>query len=119
MIGSKITFEKLCYEELGRVKERDGIGLYAEKRLHSVLKRWLCDDFATHEQNVAGRDEKKRKFIADVLTPDGHIFEIQTGSLYPLQQKLAFYLEKTEHIIYNNNDLIELENQAEKILRSV
>ncbi len=30
-----------------------------------------------------------------------------------------FYLEKTEHIIYNNNDLIELENQAEKILRSV
>lgn len=30
-----------------------------------------------------------------------------------------FYLEKTEHIIYNNNNLKELEKFAENILRSV
>ncbi len=96
-LSEELSFARICHEELSREKARESIGLLEEKRLHSVLKRWLCDDFATHEQKVAGRDEKKRKFIADVLTPDGHIFEIQTGSLFPLRQKLAFYLTKTDH----------------------
>ena len=96
MIGSKITFEKLCYEELGRVKERDGIGLYAEKRLHSVLKRWVWDDFTAHEQKVPERGGKISRFVADVLTPDGQIFEIQTGDMYPLARKVAFYMEQTD-----------------------
>ncbi len=94
-----LSFERICHEELSREKTRESIGLLEEKRLHSVLKRWLLDDFTAHEQNVAGRGEKKRKFVADVLTPDGRIFEIQTGSLYPLQQKIAFYLGETEHPI--------------------
>ena len=96
MIGSKITFEKLCYEELSRVKERDGIGLYAEKRLHSVLKRWMCDDFTAHEQKVPERGGKTSRFVADVLTPDGEIFEIQTGKMYPLLRKVEFYLTQTD-----------------------
>ena len=97
MIGSSITFQKLCHEELFREKERDGIGLLAEKRLHSVLKRWAYDDFSAHEQKVAGRGEKKRRFVADILTPDGEIIEIQTGDLYPLLKKIAFYMEETDH----------------------
>lgn len=95
--GSRITFEKLCYEELSRVKERDGIGLYAEKRLHSVLKRWMYDDFTAHEQKVPERGGKISRFVADILTPEGEIVEIQTGGMYPLARKVAFYMEQTDY----------------------
>ena len=97
MPGSQITFAKLCHEELLREKERDGIGLYAEKRLHSMLKRWMCDDFTAHEQKVPERGGKLSRFVADILTPEGEIIEIQTGELYPLARKIAFYMEKTDH----------------------
>lgn len=93
----KIRFSRLCHEELARKKERDGIGLLAEKRMHGILKRFFCDDFACHEVKVMGRGEKKRRFVADVLTPEGQIFEIQTGSLYPMRAKLAFYMEETDY----------------------
>ena len=96
MERGKIAFARLCHEELSRDKARDGIGLYAEKRLHSVLKRWVCDDFAAHEQKVPQRDGKTSRFVADVLTRDGDIFEIQTASLYRLVRKITFYLEETD-----------------------
>ncbi|MBQ8356701.1 MAG: hypothetical protein IJX39_02715 [Clostridia bacterium] len=96
MEAGRITFAKLCHEELLREKERDGIGLYAEKRLHSVLKRWMYDDFSAHEQKVPQRDGKISRFVADILTPAGEIIEIQTGELYPLLRKIAFYMEKTD-----------------------
>lgn len=95
--ADEIAFLRYCNEELSRVKTRDGIGMYEEKRLHSVLKRWLYDDFSAHEQKVTGKNEEKRKFVADVLTPEGEIFEIQTGDLYPLRDKIKFYLEKTDY----------------------
>jgi hypothetical protein len=94
--GGKITFAKLCHEELLRQKERDSIGLYAEKRLHSVLKRWMYDDFTAHEQKVPQRDGKSSRFVADILTPSGEIIEIQTGELFRLAKKIAFYMEKTD-----------------------
>lgn len=96
-LAEELSFARLCHEELSRVKVREGIGLLEEKRLHSVLKRWLYDDFTAHEQKVAGRGEKPRRIVADVLTPDGEIFEIQTGKLYPLHKKIAFYLEQTDY----------------------
>lgn len=96
MEGSRITFAALCHEELLREKERDGIGLYAEKRLHSVLKRWMYDDFTAHEQKVPQRDGKISRFVADILTPAGEAIEIQTGELYPLARKIAFYMERTD-----------------------
>ena len=96
MRGGKVTFQKLCYEELLREKERDGIGLYAEKRLHSVLKRWMYDDFTAHEQKVPERGGRISRFVADILTHEGEIIEIQTGELYPLARKIAFYMEKTD-----------------------
>lgn len=95
--GEEVAFLRYCNEELSRVKTRDGIGLYEEKRMHSVLKRWLYDDFGAHEQKIEGKDGKKRRFVADVLTPDGDIYEIQTGDLYPLREKIRFYLEETDY----------------------
>ena len=95
-VGSRITFEKLCHEELSREKERDGIGLYAEKRLHSVLKRWMYDDFAAHEQKVPERGGKISRFVADILTPSGEIIEIQTGEMFRLARKVEFYMSKTD-----------------------
>ena len=96
-LAEELSFTRLCHEELSRVKVREGIGLLEEKRLHSVCKRWLSDDFATHEQNIPGRGEKKRRFVADVLLPDGQIFEIQTGKLFPLVKKMEFYMQETAH----------------------
>ena len=96
-VAEELSFARLCHEELSRDKTRDGIGLLEEKRLHSVFKRWICDDFETHEQKVAGRGEKPRKFVEDVLTLEGEIFEIQTGDLYPMRKKVEFYMNETDH----------------------
>jgi hypothetical protein len=99
MERGKIAFARLCHEELSREKPRDGIGLYAEKRLHSVLKRWVLDDFTAHEQKVRTRGGKASRFVADVLTPAGEIFEVQTGKLYPLLRKISFYMKETDHSV--------------------
>ena len=106
-LAEEMTFLRLCGEELSREKLRDGIGLLEEKRLHSVFKRWVCDDFACHEQKVAGRGEKKRKFVADVLTHEGEIFEIQTAKLYPLAKKMEFYMQQTDHKVTVVHPLIQ------------
>ncbi len=93
----KIRFLRLAGEELSRVKTRDGIGLLAEKRLHSTLKRWICEDTRCHEVKITGKGEKKRRFVADILTKDGEIFEVQTGKLYPIRPKIDFYMTETEY----------------------
>ena len=89
-------------EELARgdAGEQSGIGTLAEKRLHAVIKRYLSEDEHTHERPVADllADEdapaKKKPMVADILT-DGHIFEVQTGSCYPLRKKLEWYMTHT------------------------
>ena len=97
MEAGKIKFLRLCYEELSREKVRDGIGLLAEKRLHGLLKRWVIDDPTCHEVRVTGVGERRRRFVADIMTPAGEIVEVQTGALYPMRQKLAFYMEETAY----------------------
>ena len=67
-LAEELRFSRLCHEELSREKVRDGIGLLEEKRLHSIFKRWVCDDFATHEQKVTGRGEKPRRFSSQTAT---------------------------------------------------
>lgn len=99
MEAGKIRFMRLLGEELSRERERDGIGLLAEKRLHALLKRWVEEDSACHEVKITGRGEKPRRFVADILTPAGEIVEVQTGKLYPLRQKLAFYMEETDYSV--------------------
>lgn len=66
------------------------IGTYNEKRMHMILKRFVCEDESNHEIGIGAR------YIADVLC-DGEIYEIQTGSLFPLKRKLEYYVESTDH----------------------
>lgn len=97
MEAGKIRFLRLCHEELSREKVRDGIGLLAEKRLHGLLKRWVIDDPTCHEVRVDAAGT--RRFVADIMMSEGEIVEVQTGSLYPLRQKIAFYMEQTAHTV--------------------
>ena len=74
------------------------IGTLREKRLHAVVKRYLCEDVSTHEipvKDILSReDAPNTKMIADVLAED-HVYEVQTGGFYPLRKKLQWYLEHT------------------------
>ncbi len=108
----KLRFDRICSEEMLECKKaQNSIGTYKEKRLHIALKRFVCDDPLCYEIKVSAEKEtfnapcdiengeKKRRsasYVADVKCDD-QIYEIQTGSLYPLKDKLAFYLERTEN----------------------
>ena len=90
----KSRFAKICREIVnepipGAGAEGSGIGTYNEKRMHMALKRFVCEDPGCYEVDVGNR------YIADVMC-DGEIYEIQTGSLYPLKKKLQYYLDNTD-----------------------
>lgn len=76
----------LCSEEW---KDGGAIGTYNEKRLHMILKRFFCSDTDCYEVKVGN-------YVADIVR-GGRIIEIQTGHLYPLKDKLRYYLEETEY----------------------
>ena len=111
----KRRFDALCATEAGVMPEEGRIGTYGEKRLHRMLKHWCCPDTDCHEQAVG-------RFVADILR-DGQIIEIQTGSLYPLAAKLAYYLEETEysvtvvHPLIAECDLLRLDRDSGELLR--
>ncbi len=67
-----------------------GIGTLAEKRLHAVIKKYVCPNVDFHEVGVEGT-----RYVSDVRLGD-EIYEIQTGSFYPMKKKIAYYLEKTD-----------------------
>ncbi len=67
-----------------------GFGTLQEKRLHAVVKRYLCEDTDYHEVGV-----KDTRYVADVRVGDD-VYEVQTGSFYPLKAKIAYYLEQTD-----------------------
>lgn len=83
-------FAELCLKEKDSpaCSAGEGIGTYGEKRLHRVIKQWVCPRKECHEQSVG-------RFVAD-LHMEGEIVEIQTGSLRPLARKLREYLGTTE-----------------------
>ncbi len=90
--AQQLRFRLLCQEEnTDTVAERNGIGTYAEKRLHRILKRFSDEGNAAFEVPIG-------KYIADVVE-DGRITEIQTGSFYPLLPKLRQYVQETDHRI--------------------
>lgn len=112
----KERFALLCEEEAQKsASQGEGIGTYAEKRLHRILKRWVCDDASCYEVSVG-------RYIADVLTEDG-IFEIQTGSFRPMVPKLRSYLEQTDfhvtliHPVFSRKNLIRVDRESGEILR--
>lgn len=87
-------FNSLCSARsylLSALSEEEGIGIYNEKRLHKILKRSICDCESCFEVKVGG-------YTADILE-DGHIYEIQCAGLYPLKDKIAYYLGETDYEI--------------------
>ncbi len=76
----------------------NGIGTLNEKRLHAVIKRFISPDITRHEIKIAELSEKSGAsgYVADILTAEGDIYEVQTGSLFPLRGKLLWYLENTD-----------------------
>lgn len=62
-----------------------GIGTLGERRLHAAVKRFLSPDVSAHEARVG-------RYRADVLTADGHIFEVQTRRMDRLTDKLRAFL---------------------------
>lgn len=76
--------------------EGDHVGLLAEKRMHAIIKRYICPDVSYHEQRVAESVPGAKKYVADILCGD-EIYEIQTAGFYPLQKKLQWYADNTNY----------------------
>lgn len=101
--AERLRFGRVCRELLLADRTREGIGTLKEKRLHTMLKFFVCDDRSCHEIKIypVTPGEKlpgvrESSYVADVLD-DCDIYEIQTGPLYPLRDKIAFYLQQTEY----------------------
>ena len=85
-------FSRICQDALRHRHEQGlaGVGTLGEKRLHAVLKRYLTENEDDHEVGFPDR-----QFVADVAV-NGAIYEVQTGSLAPLREKIAYYLAATD-----------------------
>ena len=104
-----MRFAEVCLSYVSRgVHLEDGIGTLAEKRMHAILKNFVCADTACHEIPVlatlpeqkreAATNKKSMRYVADVLR-GSNIWEIQTGSFYPLREKIAWYMQHTPYVV--------------------
>lgn len=86
-----LRFASLCEREAERADATAGerFELYAEKRLHRILKEFISEEEGTQEISVG-------RYTADLLVGD-EITEIQTKSLRPLAPKLRYYLKETDY----------------------
>lgn len=88
----KARFDRICARAM---RERHsmgeaGIGTMCEKRMHAVIKQYLCEDEDCHEVGI-----KDTRFVSDVrIGKDA--YEVQTGAFYPMQKKIAYYMEHTD-----------------------
>lgn len=86
----KERFHTICRDILTvRSTGEGGIGTLNEKRMHIALKRFVCSDESKYEIDMG------KRFVADIKLDD-EIYEIQTGSLYPLKAKLEHYIATTD-----------------------
>ena len=85
-------FSRLCERALLEAHHmgESGIGTLGEKRLHALLKRFLCEDVRYHEVGLDGT-----RFVSDIRVGND-ITEVQTGAFYPMKNKIAYYLEHTD-----------------------
>ena len=113
--------------------ETGGIGTLGEKQMHAAIKRFICPDKSCHEvmldsKKGEGNGEektKRRRFVAEILK-DGTVYEIQTGRLAPLHDKIAWILENTDcniaviHPIAQTKwvNILDKNNEIEKRYRS-
>ena len=97
--AEKLRFKIICNEEiLAPRKEGESIGTLSEKRLHSIIKKFIAPESEDHEvvlRERMGGEDKRPKYVADLLIGNT-AYEVQTGSFFPLAKKIAYYLENTE-----------------------
>ena len=98
-----LRFSRICLDYVARgVHLEDGIGTLSEKRMHAILKNYICADVACHEIKVKDAlgqaDVKGNGYVADVLR-GSNIWEIQTGSMYPMRAKIAWYMQHTPYLV--------------------
>lgn len=88
----RARFCRLCEAAMSerRTQGEAGIGTLAEKRMHSIIKRYLCEDEEMHEVGVLDT-----RYVSDVRIGN-EIFEVQTGAFYPMRKKIAYYLDHTD-----------------------
>lgn len=91
-VEKQARFARLCKEAMTEkhVFGEAGIGTLAEKRMHLIIKRFLTENEDLHEVGVANT-----RFVSDVRIGND-VFEVQTGSFYPMQKKISHYLESTD-----------------------
>ena len=91
-VEKQARFARLCREAMiqDRTSGEAGIGTLAEKRLHVILKRFLCENADYHEVGVPDT-----RYVSDVRIGN-EIFEVQTGAFYPMQKKILHYLAHTD-----------------------
>ena len=87
----KAYFDRLCSEVLtsSQPEGEGGIGTLGEKRMHALIKRYLCPNADFHEVAMEGA-----RYVADVRVGD-EILEVQTGGFFPMKKKIDYYLQKT------------------------
>ncbi len=85
-------FHSLCLEAMNKASHAGnaGIGTLAEKKMHAIIKRYLCADENLHEVGVFNT-----RYVSDVRIGND-IYEVQTGAFYPMKRKIAHYLENTD-----------------------
>ena len=95
--ASRARFARLIRENMLEAQAHDGgIGTLGEKRMHAVIKNYLADRRFQEIRMDAVDSSRTARFVADVF--DGErIFEVQTGSFYPLRAKFDYYLTKTPY----------------------
>ena len=110
-------FEAICKNLASPFSEAgESIGTFNEKRLHRAIKRFICDDDAAYEIKVGSS-------VADVLHR-GVIYEIQTGSFFPLTKKISAYLGEAENVVrviypvVTKNRIVRLDTETGEILRT-
>ena len=88
-------FSRMCEAAMreGRSQGEAGIGTLQEKRLHQILKHFICDNEDYHEVGVANT-----RFVSDVRIGN-LIFEVQTGDFFPMKKKIEHYLSNTDCLV--------------------
>ena len=88
----KARFDRLSSEAAAapRANGEEGIGTLGEKRMHAIIKRYLCEDHTCHEVGVLDTG-----YVSDVRIGDD-VYEVQTGAFYPMKKKIAHYMENTD-----------------------
>ena len=98
-----LRFAEICLSYVARgVHLEDGIGTLSEKRMHAILKHYVCSDESCYEirvkDTIGQADTKGNGYVADVLR-GSNIWEIQTCSMYPMRAKIDWYMQHTPYVV--------------------